>query len=431
MRISQVRKFALLIVKSVLEDGRWTNKLIVPYLFELQDARDRRLLTELVYGTVKMRLHLDWVISKFLKGYSLDELTPWIRNILRISAYQILFMERIPDYAAVSQGVQLAKRFGHRGVAALVNSVLRRIAENRPEPRDPWVKHSHPKWLYLRLLELWGYEKTVEFMMHNNKPPHIYLRFNQLKTDIDSFLKMLEMRKARYRKLEFPSESFELIDPPQLIDLPEETYFVQDFASQLVAHFIAPEEGMTIYDLAAAPGGKATHLAELMQDNGTIIAVEIHLSRAKEMQRVVNLLGTNSVLPIVADSRQISFGRKADIVFMDVPCSGLGTLRRRPELRWRMTPQRIDELVEIQKDILENGSRFVRPNGLLVYTTCTIEPRENELQIQKFLERHPEFEIEPPPAEFPTKFLRDKFLYVDGARFQCDYMFGVRLRKRG
>ena len=430
MHVTRVRKVALKIIMASLEEGRWANKLLVPNLFEIEDPRDQKLLTELVYGTIKMKLRLDWTIQRYLKKHRLEDLTPPIRNILRLSAYQILFM-RIPHYAAVSEGVKLARRFGHRGTASLVNAVLRRIADEKPVPKEPWVLHSHPEWLYRRWLELWGEERAVQIMQHNNTPAPIYIRVNTLKTTVDAVIKSLEVKGIGFEKVDFPPEAIKVARAPQLIGLPESFYYVQDRSSQMIAHLMSPKPGWTVYDLAAAPGGKITHIAALMGDEGHIKAVELHRSRALEMKKVIERLGIGSIEVVVGDGSSIMFDRKADGVLTDVPCSGLGTLRRRPELRWRMRPDRIPELAKIQKAILENAAANTRIGGIIVYSTCTIEPTENQFQIENFLREHPEFRLEPAQDYVPPEYTQDGYLFVDGVTHDCDFMFGARLRKVG
>ncbi len=430
MPVTRVRLFALRIVMSALEEGRWANKLIVPFLFKLEDSRDQRLLTELVYGTIKMKLRLDWSIARHLKNREIMQLTPPIRNVLRLGAYQLLF-SRIPAYAAISESVKLARMFGHRGTASLVNAVLRHVAEDESEPDEPWIRYSHPEWLFQRLKTIGGEDWAVKVMRHNNTPAPIYIRVNTMAIEVSSMLEKLEDMGVAFRKPNFPPETVRLSRAPQLIDLDERLYYVQDRASQVVAHLMAPHRGWRIYDLAAAPGGKITHIAALMQDSGEIIAVELHESRAKEMEKVVRRLGLSSIKVVAGDGSSMVFEKPADAILADVPCSGLGTLRRRPELRWRMRPDRIPELVKIQRSLLENAARNLKTGGILIYSTCTIEPEENHNQIRQFLEMHPEFEIEPAGDFIPSEFTDGEFMFVDGIVHDCDFMFAARLRKTG
>ncbi len=428
MKPTRVRTIALKIVLASLEEGRWANRMLVPNLFQLEDPRDQKLLTEIVYGTIKMRLRLDWTINRFLMKRTIDELTPYIRNILRISAYQLLFT-RIPPYAAISEGVKLARRFGHRGTAALVNAVLRRISENRPVPSEPWILHSHPKWMFLRWKELWGEEMAVKIMMHNNTPAPIYIRINTLKIGVHDVLRILSDKNVDFQKEYFPPEAVRIARAPQLIGLSKGLYYVQDKSSQTVAYLMSHEPDWLVYDFAAAPGGKISHIAALMGDGGRIIAVEIHRSRAEEMEKVMARLGVKSVKVVVGNSGKIRFDELADAVLADVPCSGLGTLRRRAELRWRMRPDRIPELARIQRSILENAARHVKVGGVIIYTTCTIEPRENNIQIEEFLNEHRNFELVPAEKYIPREFTKGPYMMIDGAEHDCDYMFGARLRR--
>jgi len=425
---TEVRKEALLIIVAVLEEGKWANKLLIPALFRLEKKEDRSLLTELVYGTIKMKLYLDWVISKFLKGYKINDLTPWIRNILRLSTYQILFTN-IPPYASISEGVKLAKKFGHKGTAALVNALLRKIEKEKPKPDKLWIHHSHPEWLFKRWVSRFGKEKTVKIMRHNNRPPSIYIRVNTLLVSKEDVITFLENKCVEYKDISFPEETLKINVPPQDVNLPVEWYYVQDLSSQVVSYLLNPFPGDIVYDFAAAPGGKATHLAAIMKNRGFILGMEYHFSRAIELLDNLNRMGTRIVKVVVGDARDIVLKKKANKILLDVPCSGLGTLRKRPELRWRMQEKRIEELKILEEEILENASQYLEKKGVLVYATCTTEPEENEEQIRKFLEKHREFEIEDARNFIPTQFIENSFLKVDGVGNDCDFAFAVRLKK--
>jgi 16S rRNA (cytosine967-C5)-methyltransferase len=425
---TRIRREALLIIVSVLEEGKWANKLLIPSLFRLNNREDRALLTELVYGTIKMKLYLDWVLNKILINYRMEDLTPWIRNILRLTAYEILFT-RIPPYASVSEGVKLAKRYGHRGTASLVNAVLRRLDRERPQPDEPWIRYSHPEWLYRRWIERWGEERTIQIMEHNNKPPLIYIRVNTLLTSKGDVISFLEEKGVEYRDIPFPDETLRVSIPPQDLDLPLHWYYAQDLSSQVVSYLLSPSPGDLIYDFASAPGGKSTHLASLMKNRGFILGLEYYQSRARDLMENVKRMGAEIIRVVIGDSRKIILRKKADKILLDVPCSGLGTLRRRPELRWRMKEERIGELQTLEWEILENASQYLKKGGILVYATCTTEPEENEEQIKKFLQRNRDFEIECAQNFIPEQFTESPFLKVDGVKHDCDFSFAARLKR--
>jgi len=423
-KYSKVRYYAILVVKEVLEEGRWANKLLTYYSFKLKPD-EVPFLSILVNGTVKYKLFSDWVLKNYIKSEKFEKLTPWIRTVLRMGVYQIYFLHKVPDYAAVGESVELAKRFGHRGTAGLVNAVLKNIARERPWPEEVWIRHSHPLWLYDLLRETFGNGKALRIMEHNNKPPEIFVRVNTLKIERERFENLLTEMGVKFRRFPFPPVTYHLEKLPHLVGLSEEFYYVQDLSSQVIPYLLDPEG--RILDMAGAPGGKISHVYQLNPDVFAV-SVELHLSRAKEMKRLSERLGAG-VYVINGDSTYISFRSGFDRILLDAPCSGLGTLRRHAELRWRMRPERITELVEIQKKLLKNAVTLLKPGGVLLYSTCTITREENEGVVNWFLENFKDFRLERAEDFIPVEFTDRGFIFVDGTNYGSDFSFGARFRR--
>ncbi len=423
-KYSKARYYAVLILKEVLENGRWANKLLTYYSFRLK-SNEVNLLSALVNGTVKQKLFADWVLKNYVKPEKFEKLTPWIRTILRMGVYQLYFLDRVPPYAVINESVELAKRFGHRGTAGLVNAVLKNINRDRIQPDSIWIKLSHPEWLYRLLVEKFGEEKAIKIMEHNNMPPLIFVRVNTLKISPESFENLLQKMGVGYRRFSFPPVTFQLEELPHLAGIPDELYYVQDLSSQVIPYLLEPSGW--VLDMAGAPGGKISHSYQLNPEI-LAISVELHLSRAKEIKRLAGRLGAR-IHVVNGDSTYISFKSQFDRILLDAPCSGLGTLRRHAELRWRMRPERIKELVEIQKKLLENAVNLLKPGGILVYSTCTITTEENEGIVRWFTERFKGFSLEPAVEHIPQKFTDNGFLFVDGVEFGSDFSFGVRFRR--
>ncbi len=413
-------------MKEVLEDGRWANKLLTYYSFKL-NHQDVGFLTILVNGTVKFRLFADWALLNYIPEKRFKKLTPWIRTILRMGVYQLYFLENVPDYAVVNESVELAKRFGHRGTAGLVNAVLKKILREKPEPDEIWIKYSHPRWLYERLVQIFGNDTAEKIMQHNNEAPQIFVRVNTLKIDPDEFEELLTSKGVEFKKFDFPPVTYWLSKLPHLVGIHDEFYLVQDLSSQVIPYLVAPHDGDYVLDMAGAPGGKITHVFQI---NPQIKAysVELHLSRAKEIKKLSKRLGAR-IHVINGDSTYIDFKRRFDRILLDAPCSGLGTLRRHAELRWRMRPERIEELNKIQMALIENATRLVRKGGVIVYSTCTIIPEENQGVVQWFLERHPEFMLEDAGKFIPQEFTDGEYIFVNGIKNSSDFSFAARLKK--
>ncbi|NLW06657.1 MAG: 16S rRNA (cytosine(967)-C(5))-methyltransferase RsmB [Clostridia bacterium] len=335
-RVTEQGAYASLAMNEILRTGKLEN-------------RERALATELAYCTVKAWQTLDWALGLFLKR-PLAKLPPWIRCLLRLGAAQLLYMPRIPARAAIYETVELAKKYGHRGTVSLVNGVLRSLARTegnlpypdaRTEPVDYLaLRYYHPHWLVRQWLQQFGYEETEALCQINNEPPPVVVRVNTLKTTKEVLTERLQAEGATVTPASYAPEGLILKGLGTVetsSSFQEGLFYVQDEGSQLVSHALRPEPGATVIDASAAPGGKATHLAQLMADRGTILAGDIYPHRLELIKVNCRRLGVRSVQTVLLDARELGcrYPETADYLLIDAPCSGLGVLRRRADARWR------------------------------------------------------------------------------------------------
>nr|WP_239565232.1 16S rRNA (cytosine(967)-C(5))-methyltransferase RsmB [Brevibacillus fulvus] len=409
-------------------------------------AADVGLVTELVYGTIQRQYTLDTVISRFVKS-GRKRLEPWVHNLLRLSLYQIRFLDRIPDRAAVHEAVELAKRKGHQGIASLVNGVLRNVLRQPEvwnEPQGNLVKRlafaeSHPDWLISRWLKLYGEELTRAICQSNNVAPHTSVRVNTLKTDRPALLAEL--------KAEFPGAEASQLSPDGIVipsgHVAASKWFqqgyctIQDESSMLVARALAVQPGQRVLDACAAPGGKTSHLAELMGNSGQILACDVHPHKEKLIRETAKRLGITCIETVVSDALDLpdkGLGQ-FDRILLDAPCTGLGVIRRKPDLKWKKTPEDIAQISQLQARLLERIAPMLAPGGLLVYSTCTIEPEENQRVVEQFVAHHPEFEWDKslledlPPAVARIASAEHGYVQILPNHFQSDGFFISRLKR--
>ncbi len=372
------------------------------------DSREKRFITELVYGCLRWQGKINWIINNF----SRRKLSLEVLLTLRLGVYQLLFLNKVPSYAVVDEAVNLARRLGQGRAAGFVNGVLRRIEREQekiifPSLEEDPIEHiasvySHPKWMAERWLKRFGREEARELCAANNQIPPLSLRTNILRISREELFHHLGRRTPGVEKTSFSPEglslrranSFLWKDPSYL----KGWFQVQDEASQLISHILSPREGEVILDTCAAPGGKSTHIAQLMRDKGEVWAVELKPARLKLLKENCRRQGITSIKPVLGDITQPLTplrGRKFHRILVDPPCSCLGVLRRNPEGKWRVKEGEIATLAETQRSILEAASRYLLAGGTLVYSTCTITPEENTEVVEGFLEAHPDFSLEP------------------------------------
>ena len=403
--VAPSRACAYAVVRRVFEQGAWADRALHGEAKRLQlDPRDFALATQLSFGTVQRVSTLDHVIERLTRR-PVAKLDAPVLAALRLGVFQLTFLDRIPAHAAVGESVELAKLDAPRG-AGLVNAVLRRtVKEGRPliaalpesTPKEAALKYSHPVWIARLWWETFGAAAANALMAANNEPAEAALRANTLRTTAASLAQRLpghtipELPEALV--LDEPFDTFASSEWEQGLLMP------QSRAAMTVARALAPRPGERVLDLCAAPGGKTTHLAALMGDEGEIVAVEQHPGRAEALQQTAKRMGASIVDVRTADAAQVQPG-EFDRVLVDPPCSDLGTLASRPDARWRKAG-RPEALARLQLDILTAGARALRSGGTLVYSTCTISPIENERVVAAFLAAHEDFSVSDLGADVP------------------------------
>jgi 16S rRNA (cytosine967-C5)-methyltransferase len=399
--VLKARDAALEVLKEIEEKEAYLN-LVLNRVLSRQSfpGAERSLLTELSYGVIQRLNTLDWVITLYLT-HPLEKLTPWVRNILRLGAYQLLFLDRIPDSAAVDESVKLAYRYGHKGVAGLVNAVLRKISvakESLPWPsreKDPELylslRYSYPLWMVRRWLKNMGIDETEAFCSAGNLAPPLTVRTNTLRLSRSELKKTLELEGIEAADCRYAAEGLELKLFERLVDLTsfrEGLFQVQGEASMLVAPLLNPQPGESVLDLCSAPGGKTIHMASLMHNQGNIVAADLYPHRLKLVRDAARRQGIKIIHLEKLDGRSLPPDKKGAFqrVLLDVPCSGHGVIRRKGDLKWRRQPEDIASLSLLQLQLLKEAFKTLIPGGVLLYSACTIEPEETTEVIDRFLE---------------------------------------------
>ncbi len=411
------REVALEIICRVHESKSYAN-LLLPKVLDRSSLskRDKAFVTELTYGTLRRQGTLDWLLAQF-SSRDLSKIPPKALDILRLGCYQLIFLTKVPARAACFESVELAKKFFHSGMAAFVNGLLRTV--NRKKKELPWpdyeedplsfisIRFSHPMWLVKIWVENFGLEETRKLCEANNRRPRIGVRTNTLKISRDDLLKTLLDQGLKVKKSSFTSEGLVMQEPRDVSALPpfkEGLFFVQDEGSMVVSYVVSPQEGEVILDSCAAPGGKTTHLAQIMRDKGRIIAVDTSRSRLNLIEENVKRLGINMVEMVRGDATELDsiLTEQVDKVLVDAPCSGLGVLARRPDARWQKAPEQIERLSILQSKLLDSAAPFVKKGGVLVYSVCTITHQEGIEVIEGFLQSHPEFILDDAVPHLPA-----------------------------
>lgn len=403
------RKAALKILLDIYENKAYANIALNRYFTnnQLEDI-DRRFITQLVYGTVKAGDTLLWILRQYIK-MPVSKVHPVIRTILRMGIYQLFYMDKVPASAACNESVKLAKKYGHVGTVKFVNAVLRSVARDRSKcdftkagGQTAYIalQYCHPEWLVKLFMDEFGREQTIALCQFNNTEAPLSLRCNTLKNTVEQLQEHLLKKGVECERSRFCEEAVVCTHHPSLTAmefLKEGRALVQDESSMLVAHVINPAPTDLVIDVCSAPGGKTTHIAALMGNKGKVIANDIHAHKIKLIEENAARLGITNIEVNIEDARNIgkSYKNMADKVLADVPCSGLGVLRRKVDARWNKTEAEIEKLPQLQYEILESAAEAVKPGGILVYSTCTIIKRENSEVVNKFLAAHEEFKLEP------------------------------------
>lgn len=437
------RKAALRVLISCRTNGAWADAALNAQIRrDGLSGPDAALCSRIVYGVLQNQLLLDYYIGAYCSQRP-EHLQPPLLDILRVGAYQILFLDKVPDSAAVNESVELAKLFKRGQAAGLVNAVLRKISRNKhtlPEipSRSPEqelsIRYSHPRWLVKRLLPLLGREETEQFLKMNNGVAPITVQVNPLKTTMEQLMSELTEQGVTARPHAWVPDCLELSGTGDLSALPAfraGKFLVQDPAARLVSLIAGVKPGQRVLDVCAAPGGKSFSAAFAMGNTGSITACDLHENKLKRVRESGERLGVTCVETAAADGRVFrpEWENAFDTVLVDAPCSGLGIIRKKPDTRYK----KMDELFAlpvIQNAILENAARYVAPGGTLVYSTCTILPEENEQVTDAFLAEHPAFVRE--PFDLPEPVGRtDGELTLWPQRHGTDGFYICRMTRRG
>jgi 16S rRNA (cytosine967-C5)-methyltransferase len=409
---------------------------------ELNDL-DKRFLTELTHGVVRWKTRLDFIIEQFCKNkFAMQD--PNIRNAMRVALYQILFLSKIPHPAAVNEAVEFVKKIRGQKAANLVNAVLRNIIRNLnklPTPdheTDPVqylsIMYSHPSWMVKRWVDRYGLYETEQLLSANNERPTIVVRANTLKITADELVKLFEERNIRNTRSKYLENFIKVghLSGIYNLDLFEKGYFsVQDESSGLVVKLLDPKPGETVIDLCSAPGGKTTFIGELMKNQGKIIAVDKYEHRLNLVKQSCERLGVENVEFIPKDALEVDV-EPADKILVDAPCSGLGVIQKKPDIKWQRELSDIRNLAKTQIELLEKASKLVKNGGVIVYSTCTIEPEENIEVVKEFLSRHPEFKIDDARNYLPSDIVNGEgCMETYPHKHDMDGGFAVRLIKVG
>lgn len=420
------------------------------------NGRERRLANALVYGVVRWQQQLDWVLKHFINPrFQLDAKH---RAILRLGAFQLLHLDGIPPHAAIFETVQLAKN--RRKTAGFINAVLRSVQRKYTELSYPPIEThpiehisfslSYPKWLVKRWLETRGLPWTLAFCQASNQVAPLTLRANSLLTDRDELCQSLAANGLSTRLSKIAPDGIVVENLSITTDgavsgskdeitlkevLNRDDVYVQDESAMLVPYLLLPESPKLVVDLCAAPGGKTTHIACMMGNSGKVIAADISDQKLVMLEENCKRLGVQNIetRTIDATKSDLSFLNTADAVLVDAPCSGFGTLRRQPDIRWNKTSDQLLSLNDLQYRILENAAPYIKSGGILVYSTCTIEPTENEEIISRFLKNFPMFTMEHASeflSDIPQSAITSQgFLQTFPHEHGVDGTFAARLRR--
>ncbi|MCK9216802.1 MAG: 16S rRNA (cytosine(967)-C(5))-methyltransferase RsmB [Firmicutes bacterium] len=412
------REEAFLILNSIMIQGKYSgietrNRLNNSNL----KSNDRALVTEIVNGTLRNLIKIDWIISKFINR-KIEKLSNNVKNILRSGIYQIIYLDRVPDSAVCNESVELAKKYSNIGAARFINGVLRNVSRQKDSINTPdetniskylSIEFSHPLWLVELWIKNYGIEFTKNLLKANNEAPPLTVRVNRLKISKEELLFLFNSNNIMWSEGCYNDEAINIKGISSLKDsiLFKKGYFqIQDESSMLVSKILNPKPGDFIIDVCSAPGGKATHMAELMSNKGRIIARDIHLKKLKLIEENIKRLGISIIETEIFDANTIDdrLIDKADAVLVDAPCSGLGLVRRRSDLRWKKEKEDIEKLSKLQINILKNASLYVKKNGVLVYSTCTLNDKENIQILKDFLNYNKQFSLDSMERFLPSNF---------------------------
>lgn len=440
------RKIAAKIIYDIETNGAYTN-IALAKTFEQTDGLssvEKRLISEFVHGVTERRITLDYIISQF-SSIKLTKIAPKVLNALRLGVYQLLYMDKIPESAAVNESVKIAKSVGGQKSGGFVNAILRNILRNKDDIKYPpsgneylSVYYSYPIEIIDMFLDEFEYDFVEEMLESFNKRSKLYLRCNITKTTPEKLVSDLNdngIKAEIYNNPLFPQLDYivsveKIGDMERLPSYRNGDFYIQDIASALVTEVLNPQSGDVVIDMCAAPGGKTTHIAEKMNNKGKVYAFDIYEHKIKLIGENADRLGLDICEPKIQDATLVNddYINMADCVLVDAPCSGIGIIGKKPDIKYQRKPSDVNELSEIGYKILCNAAKYVKSGGTLVYSTCTVMKRENEDNINKFLDEfNDEFYLEPiTTINKPNNGYITLYPHIDGT----DGFFMCRLKKR-
>lgn len=402
----KARKMAYNVLFDIEKNKNYSNMAINKHFKDCNlDKRDRGFATEIIYGVVENKIYLDYIIDKLSK-IKTNKLNLKVKILLRMGIYQILFLDSVSDYAGVNETVNLAKKIDNRS-SGFINAVLRNVIRqketigevNIEDPVDYLsTKYSYDRWIIRNWISNFGKDFTEDLLEANNEKPSIYLRVNTLKINRDELIQLLEKQEVKCEKVSFIDEAIKVNNLKNIEnnELYKKGFFtIQDISSMLVGKVLNPKENSQVIDICSAPGGKTTHIATLMNNTGKVVSRDIYDHKINLIKNSVNRLGLKNVTVELFDALNLDKEsvEKFDYVLADVPCSGLGIIRRKPEIKYKEKDE-FKDLPKLQREILQNASKYVKVGGTLVYSTCTVQDNENIEVVESFLQSNKRFEFE-------------------------------------
>ncbi len=454
MGLNQSRKLILEILNRVENQDSFLN-ILLPSFFNKYDLNDldKALMQEISYGVVRFKKRLDWIITQFLANKK-KRLPSTVQNILRMGFYQILYLEKIPDYAVVNESVELVKNSPYPAYSSMVNAILRNLIRRAvhiswPEiEREPVkyvsVYYSFPEWLVERWINRFGLGICLKICEAGNTKPNLTLRINPLRTNMSQFQKELSKMKIAFQESSyFPDTAITIEDYFNIAHTPlfqEGLFSIQDESSILATEFLAPVPGNTIIDMCSGPGGKAAHISQIMQNKGEVIAFEINQRRLEMVKAESSRLGIEIISTVLIDSQKLNreYLGKADRILVDAPCSGTGVIRKKPDIKWKnWNMGHINKLNRIQEALLDTAALYLKIGGELLYSTCSMEKEENDDIILKFIKKHSNFTVQDSSqfvqrkgiARFKTKIKEAIQLIPGYSGTNIDGFYMVKLKK--
>jgi 16S rRNA (cytosine967-C5)-methyltransferase len=406
---------------------------------------DIPLLTEMVYGTLQRKDTIDFYLAPFLKNAK--KIEQWVMNLLRLSVYQMVYLDRVPERAVLFEAVEIAKLRGHKGIASLVNGILRSLQREglpafdsiKGEAERIAVETSHPVWLVQRWIAQLGADETRKMCLANLTPPSVTLRVNQMKQSPEELMEILAEKGIQTEKGDLTDDAIKSLkgNLAQTEEFKKGFFTIQDESSMLVARTLGLQKGDNVLDACAAPGGKSTHIAEILENTGSVYSLDLHEHKVKLIKEQADRLQLSNIKTEALDSRNADSrfeNVQFDKILVDAPCSGFGVIRRKPDIKYSKTEEDVKRLSEIQLAILSSVAPLLKKDGTLIYSTCTIDHEENGQVVQAFLEKHRDYELDHsltdrlPDSAKP--FAADGQLQILPHYFGTDGFYIASLRKK-